>query len=101
MLELLLREPEKVLSLRDTARTESDPMKLLKRSIERVCRRQLRRGTLTEKQRDAVRAVLKDQLGMSMSRLPKRRRVCSEIEHYKSLMMNLVLNNGVNYLNLL
>lgn len=37
--------------------------KLLHKRIERVCRRKLRSGSLTEKQRDAVKAVLADQLG--------------------------------------
>lgn len=39
---------------------------MLRRHIQRVCRRQLRSGKLTEKQADAVRAVLKDQLGMDL-----------------------------------
>lgn len=40
--------------------------KLLRKRIERVCRRKLRSGKLTTKQADAVKAVIADQLGMTL-----------------------------------
>lgn len=39
--------------------------KLRKARIERICRRKLKSGTLTEKQREAVKAVLNDQLALN------------------------------------
>lgn len=40
--------------------------KLRKARIERICRRKLKSGALTEKQKAAVKAILDDQLGMNL-----------------------------------
>lgn len=40
--------------------------KILTRRIERVCKRKLRRGNLSEAHAKAVKAIIRDQLGMKL-----------------------------------